>query len=69
MRQYLNMMISSVADICLVLIGCLMTGLGMVMVFFLAMSALLVAGLGLLVAPLVAFAVRPRIEEMDTAAA
>lgn len=59
MQKHLNTLVSRAAGIALFLVGCLMAGLGLSVVFTLALFALAVAGLALLAAPLLAL-VQPK---------
>ncbi len=52
MKKHLNKLASSAAGVGLFLIGGAAAGLGLVVVFYLAIFALAAAGLGLLAAPL-----------------
>ena len=58
MKEQFNKMMSGVAGFGLFLVGCVMAGLGLSVVFFLAMFALAVVGLAFLASPLVALAQR-----------
>lgn len=69
MKELLNKVGSSVAGIGLFLIGCVMAGIGLSVVFFLAMFALAAIGLGILATPLLALLGRPSDEETQKAVA
>ena len=65
MKQQLNKLMSGVAGFGLFLVGCVMVGLGLSVVFFLAMFALAVMGLAFLASPLVALAGRGEPSQPD----
>ncbi len=69
MKQQLNKLTSTMAGAGIFLVGCVMVGLGLSVVFMLAMFALAVIGLGMLATPLLALARQPADETTREAAA
>lgn len=58
MKTLLNKTASAIAGLGIVLVGCVMAGLGLSVMVLLALFALAILGLGLLAAPFVALAQR-----------
>ncbi|WP_300073880.1 hypothetical protein [uncultured Ruegeria sp.] len=69
MQKHLNKLASSAACIGLFLIDCVMAGLGLVVMFYLVLFALVAAALGLLAAPLLGFVGQTAKENAEKVAA
>lgn len=69
MKQYLNKAVSGVAGLGLFLAACVMAGIGLSVMFTLALFALAALGLGILAAPLLALAQTSDTDEAKPAAA
>ncbi len=69
MKQQLNSIASGAATAGLFLVGAVMAGLGLTVVFSLALFGLAFAGLGLLAAPLLALVAKTEAEDREEVAA
>ncbi len=67
MTNLINKAASSVAGVVLFLVGAVMAGMSLAVVFLLAMFALAVAGLALLAAPFLRFAMPAEADAVDAA--
>ena len=69
MKSFLTKITSGVAAAGLFLVACVMAGLGLSLVVFLAMFGLAVIGLSILTAPLLTFVQTPERTDAETVAA
>ena len=69
MQKHINKIASTAAGFGLFLIGCVTAGLGLVVVFYLALFALVVGALGVLALPLLNLMGRAAADDEDTATA
>ncbi|MCY4178880.1 MAG: hypothetical protein OXC60_09625 [Litoreibacter sp.] len=69
MKSFLTKIASSAANVALIILACVLAGLGLWLVFVLALFALAVIGLSFLAAPLLALIQPDKTDEAETVTA